>query len=283
MWDAPHFPGGVDGCAAVGVLLVDPLILPYPHPHTCHAGGDGPIEGLGAGAVRAGRVQGGRPPRLLRRCELPRVCLYHLCLWSVRRPSSLSGARPHPSIPTTHTHTPHNHHPLTITGLGPILLRDLPAFATYFALYEMAKDKLEGQGHPLWLSSCAAGGLAGVMSWVVVYPCDVIKSVVQTRPASTAHPPLGMWATGKELLRAHGPRVFFRGMSVALLRALPVNCIVFPVYEASVQALGKVDPAHRQEYRRLESLKAKQALVVGDGDEAVAGGAAGEEGRIPAG
>lgn len=55
----------------------------------------------------------------------------------------------------------------TPTGLGPILIRDVPAFATYFSLYEVAKDHLEGRGHPLWLSSCAAGGLAGVMSWVV--------------------------------------------------------------------------------------------------------------------
>ncbi len=100
-----------------------------------------------------------------------------------------------------------------------------------------------------------------------------------------------MVETGRELLRLHGPRVFFRGMSVALLRALPVNCIVFPVYEFSVGALGRVDPAHRQqrqqqEFQRVESLKAAAAAARagGGGGEGAGGpdGPPGVEGRIPA-
>lgn len=172
------------------------------------------------------------------------------------------GGRPPLQVPHSLPTPPTNTH----TGLGPTLLRDIPAFSTYFSLYEIAKDHLEGKGHPLWLSSCAAGGLAGVMSWIVVYPCDVIKSVVQTRPAAQRGGKGGMWATGQELLRAHGPRVFFRGMSVALLRALPVNCIVFPVYESSVTAMGRLDPARRDEFRRVESMKARKARAGGGGE-----------------
>ena len=86
------------------------------------------------------------------------------------------------------------------------------------------------------------------MSWVVVFPFDVLKSIVQTRPL-TSHggKELGMMATASELLRTRGPKVFFSGMSVALLRALPVNCIVFPVYEGSVRALGQL------KYKRAQS------------------------------
>ena len=40
----------------------------------------------------------------------------------------------------------------------------------------------------------------------------------------------GILATARELLQRHGPKVFSRGMSVALLRSLPVNCTVFPIY-----------------------------------------------------
>lgn len=129
-------------------------------------------------------------------------------------------------------------------GLGPILLRDLPAFGCYFSLYEIVKDALETQGRSLWLSSCVAGGVAGVVSWAVVYPMDVLKSVVQTQPLTGVGSQQSMLGTARDLLRSKGPRVFFRGMSVALVRALPVNCIVFPVYEYTVGFLGKVDSAH---------------------------------------
>lgn len=127
----------------------------------------------------------------------------------------------------------------------------------------------------------------------VVYPFDVIKSVVQTRPttsSSSSIPQPGMIQTGRELLRAHGPKVFWRGMSVACLRALPVNAIVFPIYEASVAGLGRLDPAHRM--RRVESLRAEEAAAKAAKAAAVAKGAAGGdgpaaaaagvEGRIPA-
>ena len=127
-------------------------------------------------------------------------------------------------------------------GLGPTLVRDLPAFGCYFSLYEITKDMLESKGRSLWLSSCVAGGFAGCLSWAVVYPIDVIKTTVQTQRGSGPRP--GMLNTAAELLRTKGPSVFFRGMSVALMRALPVNCIVFPVYEWTVEFLGNVDSAH---------------------------------------
>jgi hypothetical protein len=53
-----------------------------------------------------------------------------------------------------------------------------------------------------------------------------------------------MLKTATSLLEKKGLAVFFRGMSVALLRALPVNCIVFPVYEWTVEFLGNVDTVH---------------------------------------
>lgn len=127
-------------------------------------------------------------------------------------------------------------------GLGPTLLRDLPAFGCYFSLYEITKDVLESKGRSLWFSSCVAGGLAGCLSWAVVYPIDVIKTTMQTQQGSG--PRVGMLKTATSLLEKKGLAVFFRGMSVALLRALPVNCIVFPVYEWTVEFLGDVDTVH---------------------------------------
>lgn len=46
---------------------------------------------------------------------------------------------------------------LCSSGLGTNIVRDLPAFGTYFALYEMIKDALESSHWPLWASSFTAG------------------------------------------------------------------------------------------------------------------------------
>ncbi|EWM25764.1 solute carrier family 25 member 45 [Nannochloropsis gaditana] len=127
-------------------------------------------------------------------------------------------------------------------GFGPTLVRDLPAFGCYFALYEVVKDKLEGRGASPWLSSSVAGGFAGCFSWIIVYPVDVIKTVMQTQRGTG--PRHGMLETGLRLWRTEGLGVFFRGASIAMVRALPVNCIVFPVYEWTVEFLGKIDSLH---------------------------------------
>jgi hypothetical protein len=78
-----------------------------------------------------------------------------------------------------------------------------------------------------------------VASWAIVYPIDVVKTVVQTSTARGQ----GALALCQSLLAQQGPGVFFRGMSVALLRALPVNAIVFPAYEGTVRVLSRMTMA----------------------------------------
>jgi solute carrier family 25 carnitine/acylcarnitine transporter 20/29 len=39
-------------------------------------------------------------------------------------------------------------------------------------------------------------------------------------------------------LDEHGWRFFFRGLGVTLLRAFPVNAIIFPVYEITLEHLS---------------------------------------------
>jgi hypothetical protein len=43
----------------------------------------------------------------------------------------------------------------------------------------------------------------------------------------------------RQTLEQHGWRIFFRGLGVTVLRAFPVNAIVFPVYEFTLQQLSK--------------------------------------------
>lgn len=77
-----------------------------------------------------------------------------------------------------------------------------------------------------------AGGMAGAVSWLVVYPIDVIKSNIQATDlhgSSTAK--TNMFEVAKGLQRKYGWGVFTRGLGVTLLRAFPVNASVFFFYE----------------------------------------------------
>ena len=59
-----------------------------------------------------------------------------------------------------------------------------PAFGTYFLSFEVISRVLSGSATSNEASSGAifmAGGFAGMSSWLVSYPMDVVKSRIQVR------------------------------------------------------------------------------------------------------
>ena len=73
-------------------------------------------------------------------------------------------------------------------GFWPMFWRDVPAWATYFWGYDFFKSLFTRKDEPLtlWLTVrlilCA--GVAGQLSWVVSYPFDVVKCVIQCSATS---------------------------------------------------------------------------------------------------
>jgi len=66
-------------------------------------------------------------------------------------------------------------------GIGITLVRDAPSHAVYFAAYDATTTMLQKSGGERnGLSTLASGGFAGVISWFVVYPLDLIKSRIQS-------------------------------------------------------------------------------------------------------
>ena len=134
-------------------------------------------------------------------------------------------------------------------GMGVTLWRETPAFGLYFAAYDTIKDRVESllqekdDDHPIpshahaWAASALAGGISGASTWAIIYPLDVIKSQMQTSPLER-HLQKGMWTVGSDIVREHGWRHMFRGLGVTLVRAFPVNAIIFPVYEFVLMQLG---------------------------------------------
>ena len=128
-------------------------------------------------------------------------------------------------------------------GLGVTMAREIPAIGTYFFCYKYIRSDIHQRqggvaGSPVsTLATLTAGALAGALAWVAVYPIDVVKTNMQTVAAPTAEAAQSAFKSktflgvGAELYRARGAGVFYRGLSTAVVRALPVNAAIFYIYE----------------------------------------------------
>lgn len=68
-----------------------------------------------------------------------------------------------------------------------------------------------------------AGALAGVMSWIVTFPFDVIKTRVQsTISPSRDHPFRNTWSTIAYSYRQEGFKVFFHGLKPTIIRSVAI-------------------------------------------------------------
>lgn len=112
-----------------------------------------------------------------------------------------------------------------IRGGGPLHLmrgtlatamRDGGSFGVYFGSYDQFKILLsrasglpEGRP-PSELTMFVSGGLAGLLSWFLIFPLDVIKSVVQGSPVTAPRSSTAVSAVVMRLYREGGLRSFFR-------------------------------------------------------------------------
>lgn len=120
-------------------------------------------------------------------------------------------------------------------GFTATLLREMPSYGAYFASYRYMKAKFsmyESEGSSGMISTLVAGGFAGSLSWLVVYPLDVIKTHMQiVAKGSAAASTESMLSTGRRLYYEHGLKVFTRGLGTTAVRAFPVNAVTWYFYE----------------------------------------------------
>ena len=89
----------------------------------------------------------------------------------------------------------------------------------------MAEDPQKVDSIAPW-QQLVAGGIGGIATWVVSYPMDVIKSRIQTDSSYR-----GIWHCAATSYKAEGMSVFFKGLETTIVRAFPVNAIIFITYE----------------------------------------------------
>jgi solute carrier family 25 carnitine/acylcarnitine transporter 20/29 len=122
-------------------------------------------------------------------------------------------------------------------GLIATCCRQGPGFAIYFATYDTIKEWGQRVFGNEWSACVFAGGTAGALSWGIVYPVDLLKSRIQALPLDASRTESSLGHVARSVVKRGGWRALYRGLGITLLRAFPVNGIIFCVYEFSLSKL----------------------------------------------
>ncbi|CAO3595664.1 unnamed protein product [Absidia cylindrospora] len=126
-------------------------------------------------------------------------------------------------------------------GFGLHFLRDSVGTGVYFGGYETTKyllTKKDTKSGPL--TQFLAGGICGILCWLVVFPIDLVKTLKQKEVLS----PTPHYRNAREcianIIRQKGYWGFYSGVSVTLLRAFPIHSLNFLVYEQTLLLVGRI-------------------------------------------
>ncbi|KAE8985513.1 hypothetical protein PR003_g23257 [Phytophthora rubi] len=137
-------------------------------------------------------------------------------------------------------------------GFWPTAGREMLGNVTYFMAYEATKEQMldrfvhnvpglspESVNLRTYQSIAFSGGFAGFMYWLVVFPVDTVKSVLQAdrldKPRFS-----GVSDCCRQLYAEGGPKRFYRGITPSLLRAFPANAVTFVAFEKTMSFLNQL-------------------------------------------
>ena len=106
----------------------------------------------------------------------------------------------------------------------------------YFSCYETMRRELQGAGlmGPA-LATAVSGGCSGAAAWLLSFPLDTLKTVVQAAPLDA--PRRGSLGLLRELVATRGVLGLYRGVGPTLMRAFIVSSSRFSAYELAMHAL----------------------------------------------
>jgi len=121
--------------------------------------------------------------------------------------------------------------------------RDVPSSGVYFMTYEYFQRLLLPEGASRdelspW-RTLFAGGMAGILNWIVAIPSDVLKSRQQTAPQGRYS---GFLDVLKQTLASDGVHGLYKGAAPIMIRAFPANAACFLGYECMMKLLNYISP-----------------------------------------
>ena len=117
------------------------------------------------------------------------------------------------------------------------IIREVPGNAVYFASYVYLKNTLKSQLGDGSFNTITVGGIAGLLSWVVSYPQDVVKTKIQCDVTNMykRHKYFndsGIIDCWKKIIKNEGFSGFWKGFSACALRATFAEAVTFSVYDS---------------------------------------------------
>jgi len=140
------------------------------------------------------------------------------------------------------------------------VLREAPAFGTYFLSFEVISRVLSGSKTSNEASSGAifmAGGFAGMSSWLVSYPMDVVKSRIQSDGAFGPKRYNGIMDCIRLSVKEEGYSVFTRGLNSTMIRAFPTNAATFFVVSYTAKMIMK----YEDNFEEIENMAVIKEIV----------------------
>jgi len=126
---------------------------------------------------------------------------------------------------------------LLLRGLGVTLLREIPSYGIYFVVYGVLMTypiaAKMGSFAPLVM-----GGASGCLSWIPVYPIDVVKTLLQNTQGNEEESAISII---KNLYQEGGIQAFFDGLTPKMLRAAVNHAVTFWVFDLTVHFLTTID------------------------------------------
>jgi len=113
-------------------------------------------------------------------------------------------------------------------GWSATFMREVPGYGLYFYTYETVKKLCNGNISPF--TSFLTGSACGVASWLVIYPSDPVKTMMQNDNVGLRTAVQRIWSAG-------GVNGFYRGYCWGLCRAAILHGGVFLGYEGSKNLL----------------------------------------------
>lgn len=114
-------------------------------------------------------------------------------------------------------------------GFQITMLREFVLYGSYFAAYEILKQRFQSDNKFLLMS---IGGIGGLSGWCSAFYIDNVKSKIQTD--SFTNPKYPTWASLRPVLKWSE---LSKGFSAGFIRAYPVNAITFVVYEIAADMI----------------------------------------------
>ncbi|KAI9248300.1 mitochondrial carrier domain-containing protein [Phascolomyces articulosus] len=120
------------------------------------------------------------------------------------------------------------------SGLRCHTIRETMGTSIYFGTYETVKRVLNGNRPDAKSSPMThfmAGGMCGVLSWLIVFPVDLVKSRLQKQVMMDDPKFKTIRSCAMDVIQRDGVRGLYRGLNVTLLRAFPIHSLQFLVLE----------------------------------------------------